>query len=177
MKSLKAIETSYRGHRFRSRTEARWAYCLDLLGWHWQYEPEGYDLGAAGFYLPDFLLLTKDTEMRQDGEPLLWLEVKGTTPTEDEHEKLRALVLQSGVDGAFAVGAPTGRNLTLGMNGYCLCEPLGQVFKASLSIGAYSRTKWGRPGWFMECGLEDRDARIAALVSAARFEHGEQPRL
>lgn len=53
---LKAIETRYKGYRFRSRLEARWAVFFDALGIEWEYEKEGYDLGDAGWYLPDFWL-------------------------------------------------------------------------------------------------------------------------
>lgn len=53
---LTPIETRYGGHRFRSRTEARWAVCLDALGLRWDYEPEGYELPGGTRYLPDFWL-------------------------------------------------------------------------------------------------------------------------
>ena len=53
---IKAIETRYKGYRFRSRLEARWAVFFDALGIEWEYEKEGYDLGEAGWYLPDFWL-------------------------------------------------------------------------------------------------------------------------
>lgn len=58
--SIKAIETKYKGYRFRSRLEARWAVFFDSLGMKWDYEPEGYDLGDAGWYLPDFRLTHKN---------------------------------------------------------------------------------------------------------------------
>ena len=45
MNGLKAIETEYKGYRFRSRLEARWAVFFDACGVSWEYEPEGYDLG------------------------------------------------------------------------------------------------------------------------------------
>jgi len=51
---IKAIETKYKGYRFRSRLEARWAVFFDALGIAWEYEPEGYDLGDGVWYLPDF---------------------------------------------------------------------------------------------------------------------------
>ncbi len=54
--TIKAIETIYNGYRFRSRLEARWAVFFDTLGIKYQYEPEGYDLGEHGYYLPDFYL-------------------------------------------------------------------------------------------------------------------------
>jgi len=54
--TIKPIETRYKGYRFRSRLEARWAVFFDALGIEWEYEKEGYDLGDAGWYLPDFWL-------------------------------------------------------------------------------------------------------------------------
>jgi hypothetical protein len=62
---LAAIPTNYRGCRFRSRLEARWAVFFDHLGIGWQYEPQGYNIGGRA-YLPDFLL-----------ECGTWVEVKG----------------------------------------------------------------------------------------------------
>lgn len=47
---LAAIPTTYKGIRFRSRLEARWAAYFDLIGWHWDYEP--IDLDG---YIPDFI--------------------------------------------------------------------------------------------------------------------------
>lgn len=67
-----AIETSYAGHRFRSRLEARWAVAFDALGERWQYEPQGYTIkmpvGPAEQYLPDFYLPGRR----------VWVEVKGS---------------------------------------------------------------------------------------------------
>jgi hypothetical protein len=63
---IKAIETNYNGYRFRSRLEARWAVFFDSLGVKYSYEPEGFNLGALGCYLPDFYL--------QDEK--LWIEIK-----------------------------------------------------------------------------------------------------
>lgn len=53
---IRAIETRFKGYRFRSRLEARWAVFFHALGLRWEYEPEGFDLGGAGAYLPDFWL-------------------------------------------------------------------------------------------------------------------------
>lgn len=49
--TLAALPTVYRGRRYRSRLEARWAAFFDLLGWPYEYEP--FDLGS---WSPDFLL-------------------------------------------------------------------------------------------------------------------------
>jgi hypothetical protein len=50
---IKAIDTRYKGYLFRSRLEARWAVFFDQMGWSWDYEPEGFELGGTQ-YLPDF---------------------------------------------------------------------------------------------------------------------------
>lgn len=76
---IKAIETEYAGHRFRSRLEARWAVFFDALGVKWLYEPQGYVLGNGDAYLPDFWL----------PELQVWAEVKGV-PSESEWLKLFA---------------------------------------------------------------------------------------
>lgn len=60
-----AIPTAYRGCRFRSRLEARWAVFFDHLNISWRYEPQGFVIGGET-YLPDFLL-----------ECGTWVEVKG----------------------------------------------------------------------------------------------------
>lgn len=52
---MKAIETVYKGYRFRSRLEARWAVFFDRLKIRYQYEPETFQLDGV-YYLPDFLL-------------------------------------------------------------------------------------------------------------------------
>lgn len=53
---MKAIETEYKGYRFRSRLEARWAVFFDQMGIRYEYEPEGIMLSDGTPYLPDFYL-------------------------------------------------------------------------------------------------------------------------
>jgi hypothetical protein len=64
---IQAIETYYKGYRFRSRLEARWAVFFDALEMEWKYEPEGY-VTAVGGYLPDFYLPEQG-----------WIEIKAHT--------------------------------------------------------------------------------------------------
>ncbi len=71
---LKPLETLYDGHRFRSRREARWAVFFKEAGIPAEYEEQGYDLGAAGWYLPDFRV-NKGTHADH------FFEVKGVAPT------------------------------------------------------------------------------------------------
>ena len=54
--TLQPIETTYAGHKFRSRLEARWAVFFDELGIVWEYEPEGYKMPDGTCYMPDFWL-------------------------------------------------------------------------------------------------------------------------
>lgn len=67
---INAIETKYKGYRFRSRLEVRWAVFFDALGIKWEYELEGFDLGNAGYYLPDFYIPSWD----------MYLEIKPVLP-------------------------------------------------------------------------------------------------
>jgi hypothetical protein len=92
--TIKAIETVYKGYRFRSRLEARWAVFFDTAGITYQYEPEGFDLGEAGYYLPDFWL------------PGLkyWFEVKGQAPNPDEIFKSALLAFETGIQTFIAAG-------------------------------------------------------------------------
>ncbi len=64
---IKAIETQYRGCKYRSRLEARWAVFFDEAEIRYEYEPEGFDLSEIPhidqyleegdrYYLPDFWL-------------------------------------------------------------------------------------------------------------------------
>lgn len=94
---MKAIETQYKGYRFRSRLEARWAVFFDALGIEWEYEPEGYDLGEAGWYLPDFFInLGNDHQV--------WFEVKGKKATKTELDKMQALCDLTNTHGFVASG-------------------------------------------------------------------------
>lgn len=80
----RVVPTTALGYRFRSTTEARWAIFLRALGVAFEYEPETYDLGSLGWYLPDFRLPELD----------MHLEVKGSRPLLDiEYDKARALFL------------------------------------------------------------------------------------
>lgn len=97
--SIKPIETVYRGYKFRSRLEARWAVYFDALNLKWEYEKEGFDLD--GFrYLPDFWLC--DVQM--------WAEVKGSDFTAIEYEKCRRLTVRTGYECLLLSGVPDTRS-------------------------------------------------------------------
>lgn len=78
---IKPIETIYKGYRFRSRLEARWAVFFDVLGIGWRYEMEGYEFDDGRKYLPDFYL-PKDN---------LFVEVKGDHGIDRDRENTEML--------------------------------------------------------------------------------------
>lgn len=58
---MEAIGTIYKGVRFRSRLEARWAVFFDECGIVWEYEPETFKLNNGILYCPDFYIKEMDT--------------------------------------------------------------------------------------------------------------------
>lgn len=152
---IKAIETRYKGYRFRSRLEARYAIFFDELGVEWDYEPEGFDLGELGCYLPDFFL-------HGNSHYGPYVEVKGIKPTGKEIEKLCTLCRNKSAYGVIVWGAP-GENKWLAID----------------KEGDLTGEEYFTPLWHMIPNLEWEDARIklpAAVAAArsARFEHGER---
>ena len=93
---MKAIETRAYGCRFRSRLEARWAVALTNADIKWTYEPEGFDLGDHGPYLPDFWL----------PQVSMWAEVKPSLPSNLEILKAATLAKQSGFACLLLIGQP-----------------------------------------------------------------------
>ena len=122
---MRPKETKYKGYRFRSRLEARWAVFFDALGLEWLYEPDPFDLH---FDYEDFI---EDFDM--DEEELLelhpgvpqtlkvldgrrysylpdfylpelnyWIEVKGTNPnTAEEPSPGRAYIFYGNIPWPF----------------------------------------------------------------------------
>lgn len=93
---IQAIETVYKGYRFRSRAEARWAIFFEYAGISFDYEPEGVVLDGAS-YLPDFWLPDAQT----------WFEVKGADPTPQERNLCSRLAAESARQCLLAVGPPS----------------------------------------------------------------------
>lgn len=67
--SIPAIPTVYRGRKYRSRLEARWAAYFDMIGWQFEYEPT--DLGS---WSPDFLIRTQAKPILVEVKPITELE-------------------------------------------------------------------------------------------------------
>src|SRR5262245_2860601 len=176
--NIKPIETHYKGYRFRSRLEARWAVFFDTLGLKWEYEKEGFDLGGT-YYLPDFWLPQVRT----------WAEVKGEEFTEDQKTLCYRLAKRSRGDVLMLAGTPDYKAYPL----YSFEDPTGYTLDPSVYDGTYVvetdcyvTTEYiGEHRFYVNTGenereqrhlLEGDDAYDEAVKAArsARFEHGEK---
>lgn len=63
--NVKPIETWFKGIKYRSRLEARWAVFFDRMGIPAHYEPQGY-ITSHGPYLPDFQIGNMLIEIRPE---------------------------------------------------------------------------------------------------------------
>ena len=147
-----AIETVYRGYRFRSRLEARWAVFMDTAGCQWVYEPEGFDLGDDGWYLPDFFCRHNKTHGT-------YIEIKPTEPNDKEINKLVSVCSIENQHGIFIWGVP-GEHMAFEIHkdGFVYRELEGNELMDIL----------------LNCPKSSLQNCINA-ARAARFEHGERP--
>lgn len=183
---IKAIGTYYKNCHFRSRLEARWAIFFDTVGIKWEYEAEGFDLGSAGFYLPDFWL----PDMR------LWVEVKGNIFRVEESLKAKALASlgEPGFDKGILkiVGLPDEYDY---INGYCNTYSGVDNVKYLFMFSSNPKFLVNPPVFFMEetaeivlpiklseqeCEKQAEESiwlylKGIAAAKSARFEHGETP--
>lgn len=155
---MKAIETIYKGYRFRSRLEARWAVFFDALEIEWDYEMEGFDLDGER-YLPDFWLKTVN----------MWAEVKPDNGFGEREKRLaHKLADESKRAILFLTGVPEDKP-------YEAAVPGGDIFEYCLTNHKeYPR----REHRFYACPASHErswpDTEFASsLARSARFEFGE----
>ncbi len=194
---IKAIPTEYKGYRFRSRLEARWAVFFDACGVEWEYEPEGYDLGEGTYYLPDFLLHGVDG--RAEGD--LYVEVKGQMTDEDARKIKRfaktginPYKLEKSETAILVVGKiPEGETAAdisdyISSTAYSAdpdhpCEFNfetidGDCFAAHPGINKNGRFElFGDDSNYLSDMDEIATERAYRLARQARFEHGEKPKI
>ena len=191
--SIKPIETVYKGYRFRSRAEARWAVFFDAAGIDYMYEPEGFKFDDGTMYLPDFYLPDQKT----------FFECKGLMSKQDEHkiEQLAKAISEPGKERELIIGFADMTFETAyweNMDG----NPFGdeshiEYCNESWLCRCYKCGKlFFMPSWFgwecRCCGYYDGDAGFEVLCEGdgdnswykykpldiakqARFEHGEKP--
>lgn len=185
----KVIETKYKGFRFRSRTEARWAIFLDVIEIPYEYEKEGYDLGSE-YYLPDFWVPAWDS----------FIEIKGTKPTEEEIEKVVKLHKNTGKRVLLISGQPWPHEYRIrsfgfdpgfdeelpdGYMQFMQCRRSDNIFLVFVDNNdlQYAGLTIGHPNVDPECGgcsdrypmIHDKIEKAFHKAREARFEHGEMP--
>jgi len=103
---IKAIETVYKGYKFRSRLEARWAVFFDAMGVPYEYEPEGLVLSDGSWYLPDFFLPEFNCyfEVKRKG-------LKGMEEGREAERKIRDGQNTGGWAGIICYGDPVDNDL------------------------------------------------------------------
>lgn len=94
------MKTLYKGRRFRSHIEARWAVYFDALGLLWEYEKTEFDFGLGYVYRPDFWL--QDVRM--------WAAVTDDRMPAAEEDLCRALVRRTGFPCLKLEGVPEVRH-------------------------------------------------------------------
>ena len=193
---MKAIETGYKGYRFRSRLEARWAVFFDALGIKYEYEPEGIVLSDGTGYLPDFYLPGFNCyfEVKRAG-------IQGTPEGDEAIRKIRDGADNLDWAGIIAFGDPEDDNI------WIFCQETddggGGNYEGPVTIGIHPRlykpylfSSWDRrdrafydsfgedmkpiPMVTTEYGAYARDDFVSdrvlyarKLARQARFEHGE----
>ena len=195
---MKAIETAYRGYRFRSRLEARWAVFFDALGLKWEYEKEGFHLPGGEMYLPDFYL----------PESKSWIEIKGGPATDKEIDKcvdfLKGKIIASEATDLIALAdAKVTWGILDSIKELAGTEPSkDKVSEIASDLIACVRNRekvylfegFADNGWFMTTDGAVQVAPMRAIwflankktsdlhsaffkARGARFEHGETPRV
>jgi hypothetical protein len=163
---MKAIPTVYRGIRFRSRLEARWAVWFDALGLDWTYEPPTRG-GVA--YQPDFLIGTFGEDGRRwfiEIKPESWADLSQEVRHRDvgrwqllTNAENAPLLIFWGPPGTWESGV-----LTKASPFGWACYP-GQEAVPGIEwveCPGCHLVGFVRPGYRIECSCEARDLRLAA---------------
>lgn len=175
---IKPIETRYKGYRFRSRLEARWAIFFDALRIRWMYELEGLHAGRK-FYLPDFYLpdIQRYIEIKPAG-----YDTHAAIPTPFLMNEHSPFIVVVGDPGEY-------RSYDFGDSGLCdegkftachLCNSSGFVFYGWLGYIPECNCwndKVGQATLYKKYDFSSAPAVIEAVERSrsARFEHGETP--
>jgi hypothetical protein len=196
---IKAIETWYAGHRFRSRTEARWAVFFTNLRLRWEYERQGFLVGdeqrpyLPDFYLPDLGLWLEikpvqapnvdDLEHRPLGLRN-WEDFAAQVATEWDHDKTAMLVgpIPDPADVDKSGPPQAGRWYDPGIvilgdwhYAWCAC-PSGRHFDIQFEARS-GRIECGCPRVLdgrLQSGNHAAILNAYATARSARFEHGER---
>ena len=192
---IKPIETEYKGYRFRSRLEARWAVFFDEMNIKYEYEPQGFILANGTVYLPDFFSFF-------EVKPL---HIKNTEEAEIAEKKLEEISYYSGFAGMICYGDPMDDSIRLYCfdlygdgGGYCCdyfdvtmgTDPYNDNYPCLFVLSRDGRTFYADSSFekmIPTTTATNDDFRVESriLISKvfkarekarqARFEHGETP--
>lgn len=171
--AIKPIQTRYKGYRFRSRLEARWAVFFDTLGLDWEYEPEGFEL-KSGRYLPDFKV------HYPGGDSETWFECKGSLDSLSPNDLARLLEFEEAKNLIILDGTPDCRMYVTPSayrdhpDWYTKHDRFGAALWS-----AKERIWWDEYENFFGCKdyywAVKYITRAVEAARSARFEHGEAP--
>lgn len=185
--AIKPIETHYKGYRFRSRLEARWAVFFDAIGIRYLYEPEGFRLSDGTLYLPDFYL----------PESKAFFEVKGVMNEIDMH-KIEQFIKDSKRPCIIGYDDFTFNSCdALWEDDYALtdksssvlvrCRECGKMYFSGMQgsyvcqcCGAYDGDHYFEVQCSGDHSFYFTELKVKNAIDAARqarFEHGETPQL
>jgi len=150
--TIRAVDTIYNGHFFRSRLEARWAVFFNALGLAWEYEAETFDVGGV-WYLPDF-------KLRRRGDSVLWVEVK---PEHVEDDPKFSAFARATPDRALLVSGTPHQYVT-----HWGADYLQDYLQLSTPVGGLLRNNPRAKEAKARVEIE----RAAQVALRARFEHG-----
>lgn len=171
---MKVIQTWYKGIKFRSRTEARWAVFFDKLNIDWQYEVEGYVMNDGTCYLPDFWLPTFE-----DG---MFVEVKGKF-TKEENDLCRDLCYESDKKVLLAEGIPKAREYVFLVKDKEIDGVVYYIGLPNANAAEYENRMFAESGISNFYTYDIPEENLSQLnveylkairdARSARFEHGE----
>lgn len=176
-KTIKSIETKYKGFRFRSRLEARWAIFFDMIGLKYEYEVEGFEMNGIR-YLPDFYIPCLDR----------WFEIKAKPLSDYEMKKCEEFCFNKdneNIKFSVLVGSPEVVKIDkfAGIMEYVWEWP-SEMYPENVRFQApeelsekeyYSR--FMRGVWVVPDVTEEELTLAVIAAREARFEFGESPEL
>lgn len=176
MSQIKAIQTEYKGYKFRSRLEARWAVFFDAAGIEYEYEPEGFLINNGLCYLPDFYLPNVYSRSKYPG---LWVEVKGIMSDADRKkiETFASLVKNTAV--LYKCNQYSSDNEILtGGGGFCAWDNCGTFWRCP-KCGTVIYEFYNGEARCQKCGCNNAPTEYFEYAykkaKQARFEYGESP--
>lgn len=100
-RDIQPQETSFRGIRYRSKTEAKWAVFFSVLGVDYRYEETAFKLETGDMYLPDFFIQEFNAylEVKPDSDLIVTEECK-------KARQLAKELKPKGIEVLLAMGAP-----------------------------------------------------------------------